>query len=689
MSFMGDPAMHNEKYEGHHMFGIRYASNAFVHLRTLLLNNSAPWGPLGFSIALCGFAALLLLVPRRKPGIEVTRRRLRRIIESSSSAEATDPPLMAKYSEFRRFETSVATYPAIRVFYRPHPQADKIPNEPEPLPLLVFIHGLGGCFAQFNSVLPSLVDVAPCLGIDLPGCGRSKFAPKDWKAYETGALVSLLDTIIEEYRMAQDGQENRGVVLICHSMGCSLAASLASHRSPYASRVRSHVRGLVAICPKAEPPTVEEVKSFRKFLSVPDPLFNLFRLWDRRGGTDSASVRRYVGAGAGIDVRKLQLRFNRQSKTPVWRRMAWGALPVLEENIKHVAGLPGLEVWKGLQIPVCLIAGEADRVTKAEEVEIIKSAMNNQEPRSRTVNDEPLPDASKISDAKTPMNDPAQSSDEKYGLKPIQSELREAKQAPVVKSAILPSPAAHGLLYDHATYRTVAGLIADFLSEDICKHLSLGWQLSHLTTSGKWDVKNLKKWQGVAPVSGPIGPVDEPVFRALKTLRKQDKIHTPSQFVKDWKDKIYAIIDISHDSPTYDPAELEAGGIEYHKFPTVSKIPPTVHEVQDFIALVERLRAEIYQLPQETTGHELEAPARPGRPLPVIGVHCHYGYNRTGFFIVCYLVEKSGYQLEAALQEFEHQRPPGIRHDHFIDTLYVRYTIGLRKPDESTKTMSS
>ena len=688
MSFMGNPR--NERYEGHRMFWVRYASDAFTHLRTLELKNSASWGPLGFSIVLCGFAALLLLFPTRKPGQEVTRRRLRRVIESSNSVEATDPPLMAKYSEIREFQTSIATYPAVRVFYRPHPQAEKIPDEPEPLPLLVFIHGLGGCFAQFNSILPSLVDVAPCLGIDLPGCGRSKIAPKDWRAYETGALVSLLDTIIEQYRKAQDGQENRGIVLISHSMGCSLAASLASHRSPYASRVRKHVRGLVAICPKAEPPTVEEVERFRRLLSVPDPLFNLFRLWDRRGGSDSASVRRYVGAGAGIDVRKLQLRFNQQSRTPVWRRMAWGALPVHDGGAGKVAGLPSLEVWKGLEIPICLIAGEADRVTKAEEVEIIKSAIRRQEPRSRTTNDEPLPDASKVSDSETSMHgSAAQSSDEKYGVQPVQVELQEVKQAPVVKSTVLPSPAAHGLLYDHATYRTVAGLIADFLSEDICKHLSLGWQLSHLTTSGKWDVKNLKKWQGVAPVSGPIGPVDQPVFRALKTLRKQDEIHTPSQFVKDWKDKIYAIIDISHDSPTYDPAELEAGGIEYHKFPTVSKIPPTVHEVQDFIALVDRLRAEIYQLPTRNTGNGLGPPGRLKKPLPVIGVHCHYGYNRTGFFIVCYLMEKLGYQLEAALQEFERQRPPGIRHDHFIDTLYVRYTIGLRKPDESAKTASS
>ena len=51
----------------------------------------------------------------------------------------------------------------------------------------------------------------------------SEFAPKDWDAYTTEALVELLGDIIEEYRV-----ENQGVVLIGHSMGGSLGALLAS-----------------------------------------------------------------------------------------------------------------------------------------------------------------------------------------------------------------------------------------------------------------------------------------------------------------------------------------------------------------------------------------------------------------------------------------------------------------------------
>ena len=259
--------------------------------------------------------------------------------------------------------------------------------------------------------------------------------------------------------------------------------------------------------------------------------------------------------------------------------------------------------------------------------------------------------------------------DRKFGTLPSTTE-NTSHNSKIVKTAILPMPAAHALMYDHSTYRTVAGLIEDFLSRYISPQLSLGWQLQQLTTSGKWDVKNLEKWKKILPVSGPIGhPPSTGIFRALKTLREQDEIHTPSVFLDHWRDKIFAVIDISHDAPVYDTASLERGGIQYHKFPTVSKVPPTTVEVADFIALVDRLRAE-QSLPSQThtpiTGK-------------TIGVHCHYGFNRTGFFISAYLIERCGYRAQDALEEFAKQKPPGIRHEHFIDTLWMRYHVGLKK----------
>lgn len=194
--------------------------------------------------------------------------------------------------------------------------------------------------------------------------------------------------------------------------------------------------------------------------------------------------------------------------------------------------------------------------------------------------------------------------------------------------------------------------------------------MQRLTTEGKWDVKNLAKWRAVTPVSAPIADV----FRAIKTLREADEEeggHAPHVLARDWgpgsmdgKDGlgvIAAVIDISHEAPVYDPLGLERAGVGYRKFPTVSKLPPTRDEVSEFLGLVDGLRKEF--------GNDASEPV----PHALIAVHCHYGYNRTGFFIVCYLVERLAWRLKDAIEEFKVKRPPGIRHSHFIDELWGRY----------------
>lgn len=228
---------------------------------------------------------------------------------------------------------------------------------------------------------------------------------------------------------------------------------------------------------------------------------------------------------------------------------------------------------------------------------------------------------------------------------------------------ILPSPAAHALLYEECTSRVLCAHIRKFFS-NVDERLDPGWQLHFLNQGGKWDVKNLTKWQKVAPVSRPIAGI----FRALKTMREVDATHTPKVFAKEWSSQqgngkdglgaIVAVIDISHDSPVYIPDGLQAGGIEYYKWPTVSKIPPTAEKVAAFIELVDSVRAD----------HVV----KPGVNR-LIAVHCHYGFNRTGFFLVGYMVEKLGYDVKDAIAEFAEMRADGINHRHFVDELYARY----------------
>lgn len=78
-------------------------------------------------------------------------------------------------------------------------------------------------------------------------------------------------------------------------------------------------------------------------------------------------------------------------------------------------------------------------------------------------------------------------------------------------------------------------------------------------------------------------------------------------------------------------------------------------------------------------------------PLELVAVHCTHGefetfilfvslptslfvgFNRTGFLIASYLVEKNDIAVEAAIQMFAKARPPGIYKQDYIKELYKRY----------------
>src|SRR5882757_2775663 len=60
-------------------------------------------------------------------------------------------------------------------------------------------------------------------------------------------------------------------------------------------------------------------------------------------------------------------------------------------------------------------------------------------------------------------------------------------------------------------------------------------------------------------------------------------------------------------------------------------------------------------------------------PLDVIAVHCTHGYNRTGFLICSFLVEKQDWSIEAAVNAFAKCRPPGIYKHSYLRELFRRY----------------
>ncbi|RDA86224.1 hypothetical protein CP532_5105 [Ophiocordyceps camponoti-leonardi (nom. inval.)] len=592
-----------------------------------------------------------------------------------TDAHLTDPPLLREHSQFKSYTTSRFHYPNIRVFFRPHAKAKELPS---PLPLLVCIPGLGGSVAQFHPLLSSLVDLAPCLAIDHPGGGRSDYTVTSWDAYTPQALVELLALVIEDFR---DTDADQGVVLIGHSLGTSLAAALASTTGTYSTSLADHVVGVVAICPPSGPLNESTAAYVRRLLWIPGWLFSLWRLWDGIGGLESRSVSRFVGADAEPELRLLQYRFNKQSRTPVWRRMAFGALANYVHH-KPVGGIPGLDVWAGIRAPVFLIAGEDDHVTPPEAVDKIEQALREaQSIRGKDADDVVeeegneaaallgFPSSSQDDHRRTSdgaQQDSPEAKAVNQGALTDDDDTQEDPSTPprrprqVIRSRVIPAPANHALLYMPRTARALAGFIADFLATSVTQRLSLAWQLQYLSREGKWDVKNLNKWKSVPPVSDVIGPVGEPVFRAMKTLREADDVHCPAVFVETWGASIKDVVDISKDQPVYDPRGLERGGrVRYHKFPTVSKIPPEAHEIEAFISLVDDIRRK-----------RAEQALEPA----VVGVHCHYGFNRTGYFIVCYLVERCGFTVPKAIDAFAKARPNGIRHSHFLDRLYVRYS---------------
>ncbi len=403
----------------------------------------------------------------------------------------------------------------------------------------MLIHGLGGSAAQFSSLLTSLVNLSSCLAIDLPGCGRSAYEITSWDAYTTDALVELLEVIISEYREKESGQN---VVLLGHSMGASLAARLATRNPSYATAMSEHVFGLVAICPMAEPPSEEKVSKFRKLLWVPNSVFDLWRQWDRRGGIESESVRRFVGEGDSQECKKLQYRFNMQSRTAVWRRMAAGTFPTFENGVPR-GGLPGKDVWAGLEVPVFLVGGEMDNITKPAELAKIAEFLEKSHPeqievdkdsqpingaaapvQATSINGEPPPREIESIQKENFIETDPETSDAHEDPSTPNEELsvippQPAKPRKVLKRIVLPAPATHALLYQPTEVRVLAGLISDFLSSQISGRLGLGWQLQFLAQNSKWDVKNLAKWQKVAPVSDLIAGT----FRAMKTLREVDE----------------------------------------------------------------------------------------------------------------------------------------------------------------------
>ncbi|KAG0244196.1 hypothetical protein BGW41_000183 [Actinomortierella wolfii] len=444
----------------------------------------------------------------------------------------------------------------LRICHSPHELGATVP-------LIVFIHGVGGQLEQFEKQIEYFGLSTHILAVDLCGYGGSD-VPDSYDHYTTDAYVDDIVELLQRYKSDE-------TILICHSYGCAIGTLVAQ-------RLSESIKALVLISPKAEV-TQHELEARDKLLKTPDWIVNLARTIDRMGGPHSASVNRLLHKSASEELRRRQLQWNKASRTSVLKRLTAG--------IRY----PTPADFQRIQCPLLLLAGEDDRICPASNVEKIYEWCHATNPK-----------------VSTPF--------------------------------VIPLAGHQAMLerWEHLT-----PIISTFLIKECgLSTMDPAWQITRKSKKEeKWSLKNTEKWINTPIISAPVGR-GPGKFRAMKVLRQTDTDHSPSAFLAKHPE-VGFIVDISLDQPPYRTTDFDATSITYTKLATVSKIPPSREDVERFI----RHCKSCWE----------------ARPNVDIAVHCHYGFNRTGFMICSYLIEIQKYTVSEALQHFEHARPPrGIRY---------------------------
>uniref|UniRef100_A0A673ASB9 mRNA-capping enzyme n=1 Tax=Sphaeramia orbicularis TaxID=375764 RepID=A0A673ASB9_9TELE len=127
-----------------------------------------------------------------------------------------------------------------------------------------------------------------------------------------------------------------------------------------------------------------------------------------------------------------------------------------------------------------------------------------------------------------------------------------------------------------------------------------------------------------------------------------------SNYLKSLKVKMGLLVDLTNTTRFYERSDIEKDGIKYVKLQCKGHGEcPSKETTTMFIRLCE---------------HFMEK-----NPTELIGVHCTHGFNRTGFLICAYLVEKMDWSIEAAVAAFGQARAPGIYKGDYLKELFRRY----------------
>lgn len=527
-------------------------------------------------------------------------------------------------------------------FAKDEPLLPRIHQELEESPVLVFLHGLGGQMSQFEPVMSLLSQCLEIISLDLPGFGDSRLhfdeshlhntsLPAEQKEAISTSISSMANddfttenivTIIIQF-INQLVSPQKRILLVGHSMGTHLLVKVANRLQD------SKVEGLVLLSP---PPFENDIVSNQVSKKAPSPLFlvplimripalfNLFRVWDRLPGLFSKSISRQLADQSKLHTRVRQFRWNLDIDTRIL--------------LKYVKGFSK---------------------AKFSELAIAVKKFNDNKADPNTYEKTLL--VGGIDDKVTSIK----------VLKDVDQFLLEYWQRKV-SHIVEVQNAGHSLLLSKPEF--VSGLILNHLELKFPERLHLlpAWvlKLKAEISGDKWGLKNELKWLQLQPVSTNItckGGSDIAPLLGMKTLREGDADHSPKTLEERFygpeaehnsiKGELIAIVDISADIPPYSPKSFAK--ILYYKCATVSKVVPDHVAVRRFIQLIDDILASS------------------SAKQPLIAVHCHYGFNRTGYLICCYLIEKLGWSVREAIEGYRAAKPPGIKHPHFIDALYVRY----------------
>ncbi|CAG8503062.1 9583_t:CDS:2 [Paraglomus occultum] len=208
-------------------------------------------------------------------------------------------------------------------------------------PIIYFIHGLGGQAMQWECQIEYFRHKRfNVLAVDMVGAGKSDVS-YSWDDYTTESLVDDL------YEVTQNYPDNK-LILVCHSYGCCLGAKLYP-------KIKDRVNGMVIISAKLELTETND-KNRKIVANLPNVMFDVLRLIDRLGGTRSSSVRRMISPKASEDVKRKQLTWNKQSRTPAFKRMMNGMVWLTQDE------------WRAVDCNLLMINGSEDEVSPPENL---------------------------------------------------------------------------------------------------------------------------------------------------------------------------------------------------------------------------------------------------------------------------------------------------------------------------------